>query len=151
MQEESVPVLHERNFKVKYDEINEKLWKSTAEVEDDLHHIKTWLEISVPDLIVKDAGIEFVKMPFEECNLIKEKAKKLIGTPVQKLGFKIYCLFLGDKGCANVYLLFSLSGPAFDNIYQLNLVSQNKMTQEQYNVLMKNDCIAHKEVYKKGR
>ena len=64
MQEESVPVLHERNFKVKYDEINEKLWKSTAEVEDDLHHIKTWLEISVPDLIVKDAGIEFVKMPF---------------------------------------------------------------------------------------
>ena len=141
-------LLEERNFKVNYIRISDELWKATAELNDEIHHIRTWLDISVPELIVKDAGIEFINMPFVECKLVCEKAKKIIGTNVQKLGFKIYRLFLGKNGCPNVYLLFGLSGPGFNSIYHLNLINEGKISQHEYNVMMKKTCIAHKEITK---
>jgi hypothetical protein len=141
-------LLQERNFKVNYEQVSDSLWRTTAELTDEIHHIRTWLDISTPDLIVQDAGIEFIKMPFEECNLICEKAKKLVGTKAQKLGFKIFRLFLGSSGCPNVYLLFGISGPAFYSIYNLNLVNDCKMSQNDYNILMKKTCVAHKRIVK---
>lgn len=142
-------VMQERNFKINYNQVNNDLWRASAEVIDDLHQIKTWLDISVPELKIKDAGIEFKNMPFDECKLICDKAKKLIGTKLKELGFKNFRLFLGKDGCPNVYLQFGLSGPGFNSIYHLNLVNQNKMSQDEYNILMKNDCIAHREIIKK--
>ncbi len=142
-------ILQERNFKMNYDKINDNLWKVSSELKDELHQIKAWLDISVPEFRVKDAGIEFVNMPFEECKLICGKAKKLIGVRVKELGFKIFRLFLGVNGCSNVYLLLGLSGPAFYSIYHLNLVNEEKMSQNEYNVLMRKDCVAHKKIIKK--
>ncbi len=146
MDELKKKILDERNFKVNYFKISGNLWRAEAEVKDDLHQIKTWLEISILDFKIKDAGIEFIKMPFEECKLICEKAKKLIGTKVKDLGFKIFRTFLGINGCSNVYLLFGLSGPGFYNIYQLNMVNEGIISQNDYNLMMKKDCVAHKEI-----
>lgn len=149
MTEISSPVLGERNFQVSYQELTDTLWKAIAELRDDLHHIKIWLEIKTPELIIQDAGVEFVKAPFQECSMVSAATKKLIGVKVKDLGFKLYRVFLGAKGCPNLYLLFSLAGPAFDSIYNLNLVAMNKQTEQEYNQLMKNDCVAHKAIFKK--
>jgi hypothetical protein len=148
MTENYTPVLGERNFQVSYQQINHNLWRATAELTDDLHQINTWLDIKVPELVIQDAGVEFTKSPFAECNMVSAATKKLIGVKVQNLGFKLYRLFLGAKGCPNLYLLFSLSGPAFDSIYNLNLVARKEKTEQEYNLLMKKDCVAHRAIYK---
>ena len=141
---ENSVILNERNFKVSYDRISENLWRASAELFDDIHQIKTWMEIQTPEFIVKNAGINFLKMPLDECEAVNLLAKKLIGVKVKDLGFKVFRTFLGSDGCANVYLLFGLSGPAFINVYYLNLVSEGKMTQTEYNKITKKDCLAHK-------
>jgi hypothetical protein len=149
--EQQAIVLGERVFKVSYVQINDSLWRAVAEVKDDLHDIRTTLDFSIPDLKVVDADIVFDKAPFQECNLVRERVKKLRGTPVQKLGFKNYRLFLGRSGCPNAYLLFGLSGPAFNDVYQLNMVKRGKTTQDTYNLMAKNECAAHGAILRTGK
>jgi Protein of unknown function (DUF2889) len=136
-------ILSERNFKVNYIKSSETEWLATAELMDDLHQIYTWLKIETPSFIVKDAGIEFKKKPLEECSAICVAAKKLIGTNVSKLGFKLFRTFLGHNGCSQCYLLFGLAGPGFMNIYYLNQANSGKMSQDEYNFVMRKDCLAH--------
>jgi hypothetical protein len=135
--------LGDRSFEVHYDRIGEDLWRASAELIDEIHHIKTSLDIGVPDLKVRDARIELIGTPLRSCAGICGREKRLIGTKTEDLGFKVFRLFLGRGGCANVYLLFGLSGPGFLNVYYLNKVKEGTMTQEAYDTMMKNDCIAH--------
>lgn len=138
--------LGKRMFSVEYREISDGLWRTTAEVKDDLHEIRTTLDFSVPNLRVVNADIQFVRCPFKECEMARQKARELIGTPVQKLGFKNYRVFLGKKGCPNAYLLFGLSGPAFNDVYYLNEVNKGTLTKKAYDSMMKNECVAHRAI-----
>jgi hypothetical protein len=111
------------DFKVHYREVAAGVWRTTAEIRDDLHEIISVRDISVPERRVVAAELEFWKCPFEECKMATARAQELIGTPVKELGFKNYRTFLGRKGCPNAYLLFGLSGPALKDVYDLNLVA----------------------------
>lgn len=51
--------LVQRNFSVSYYQISGSLWLAHAELQDEQHNIITKLEISVPDLKVSDASIEY--------------------------------------------------------------------------------------------
>jgi hypothetical protein len=149
MYEKKDILLQERNFKVNYEQIGETLWRASSELSDEMHHIKTRLDIRVPAMLVEDAAVEFVRMPLGECGSVCRKAEKLIGTKVKDLGFKLFRTFLGSNGCSQLYLLFGLSGPGFSNIYELNRVKQGETSRDEYNTQMKKDCLAHKELSRK--
>jgi Protein of unknown function (DUF2889) len=137
-------ILGTRQFQVNYSRLSETLWKAESELIDELHHIKTCLEISTDDEVVKKAEITFLRKPLVQCSQVELLAQKLVGTKVKDLGFKLFRTFLGKKGCSQAYLLFGLAGPGFTNVYDLNRVQDKLCLVEEYNLRMKNDCLAHK-------
>jgi hypothetical protein len=146
--------LIQRNFSVSYYQVSDTLWLAHAELQDDQHHIITKLEISVPELKIKDASIELKRKPMEHCLEICNKTKELIGVSViHDLSKKLNELFFGAEGCPNVRNLFGVSGPGFIYIYYPKLIQEGKITQMDWWKLvgseLKDECIAHKRMHEK--
>jgi len=144
----------ERKFCVSYIQVSDDLWIAQAELQDEQHNIITRLEISIPELIVKDASIEFKRKPMESCEEICNKGKELIGVSViHELSQKLDELFVGSDGCPNLRSLFGISGPGFIYAYYPQMMKEGKIKQEEWWKLvatdLKNDCIAHKRMNEK--
>jgi len=96
-------ILIQRNFSVSYYQLSDTLWLAHAELQDEQHNIIAKLEISVPELKIKDASIEFKRKPLEQCLEVCNKTKELIGVSViHDLSRKLNEQFSGSDGCPNV-------------------------------------------------
>ncbi|MFL0197983.1 DUF2889 domain-containing protein [Clostridium sp. WILCCON 0269] len=148
---------YSRNFTVNYFEKDENLWSLTSYLKDNTHEIKVQLDILVPDMIIKNANVDFLKYPMEDCSVIKAKIEEVIGLCLyDDFSDKIRQLFLGGSGCSNVMHLLGISAPAMIYFYYTEQIKRGNMNHRQWwnFVITKlpDACIAHKmllEKYKK--
>ncbi|GAK58566.1 hypothetical protein U27_05540 [Candidatus Vecturithrix granuli] len=143
-----------RNFAVTYNKVADDLWSAYAELNDEQHNIMTRLDISIPNLTIRDASIIFNKKPMEQCQEISEKAKCLIGVSIiHDLTTTLNELFVGADGCPNIRSLFGISGPGFIYVYYPQLIKEGKYTHQEWWKMaateLKDECIAHKRLSEK--
>jgi hypothetical protein len=146
--------IYKRKFESEYFEINETLWSITSVLQDSIHDIRTTLEISVPDLVVQQASIEFVRYPLQECLLVPAKIQALTGANLfDDFMERANQLFGGADGCPNVINLLRTSGPAFIYFYFPDLIKKGKLKNEDWWSIiaakLSNQCIAHQMIHQK--
>lgn len=139
---------YSRNFEVKYYEMEEHIWKSISHLNDNQHDILVTVDVSVPDMIILNANVDFLNAPMKQCILIKEKMKELIGVNIfTEFNSKANELFFGEMGCPNIRLLLGISVPAIIYSYFPHQIKIGKMTEKQWWDMCKdrlaNACISH--------
>jgi len=140
--------LYQKKFNVDYFEINDSTWKIASHVTDEEHDIDVEVDVSVPDMIIKDVKIKFNNYPLEYCLEIEKKASILIGVSIRdNYRETAYKTFIGPQGCPSIISLLNISVPGFIYIYYLHLVKVGKMKEDDMtNYFMTNfpdDCLAH--------
>ncbi len=70
----------------------------------------------------------------------------LIGTEIKNLSSKVSHFFSESEGCSNLHLMFVISVSGFLNVYYHSMIDEGKMTIDEYNIMMKRNCIAHKSL-----
>lgn len=140
--------LYSRNYEVNYYEVEENIWKAVSHLKDHQHDILVTVTISVPDMIILDADVDFIKSPMKQCILIKDNMKELIGINIfTEFETKANELFFGEMGCPNVRMLLGISVPAIIYSYFPHQIKTNNMTENEWWNLCKDKlpkaCICH--------
>lgn len=140
--------LYSRSFEVNYYEVKEEVWRITSQLKDSQHDILVSLDVSVPNMIILDAKVDFIRYPMKNCVLIMDKMKELIGINIfTDFISKSNELFSGDMGCGNVRMLLGASVPAIIYNYFPHQMRIGKMTDKEWWTLCKdklaNSCICH--------
>ncbi len=143
--------LYSRNFTVDYFEKDSNLWNLTSYLKDNTHEIKVELDISVPDMFIKNGNVDFIKYPMDGCLIIKEKIKEVIGLCLyDDFSYRIRQLFLGGSGCSNIMHLLGVSAPAIIYFYYTEQIKRGNMTHEQWwkfvSTKLPHACIAHTKI-----
>ena len=90
-----------------------------------LHHMIVALEVTMPDMIIKDAGVEFEVFPHGGCPAITAHYKSLIGLSIAR-GFthKVRELFGGPRGCTHTTALLQAMAPvAIQSVWSMRSVN----------------------------
>ncbi len=90
----------------------------------DIHRIVVELEVSVPDLTITRASLDFESFPTTSCPSIAEAYQQLVGLSIAR-GFthKIRELFGGPRGCTHVVALLQALAPAIvQSTWSLTLI-----------------------------
>ena len=140
--------IHSRQFDVQYYELDEHLWRLTSRLNDDDHDIRAGLDISVPDMIVRDASVEFARYPLEECLCAAGQIKELIGANLfEDYSQRVRQLFMGPRGCPNVMTILTTSAPAVIYLYYPDQIKKGYLRPEEWWALcgtrLRDACIAH--------
>lgn len=140
--------LYSRRFDVDFYEKDEKTWSVVSRLVDDAHDIKTEVEVSVPDLVIRDAKIEFTRYPMDVCPRIEAKVKKIIGLELMKnYNRNSLFIFLGSKGCGNVMSILGTGLQAFVYTYFPHLVRVGKMSSAEWEdfcvTKLRKACLGH--------
>lgn len=140
--------LYSRNYEVNYYEVDENIWKAVSHLKDHQHDILVTVTISVPDMIILDADVDFILAPMKQCTLIKDKMKELKGINIfTEFESKANKLFFGDMGCPNVRMLLGISVPAIIYSYFPHQIKTNNMTENEWWNICKEKlpkaCICH--------
>lgn len=141
--------LYQRSFQVNYFEKDEKTWIIESHLTDTEHDIMVTLDVSVPEMVIEDAQIKFIRHPLEECLMIEEKTAQLKGVNILKdYRSKILPLFMGPEGCPNIMTLLGVSTPGFPYFYYPHQVRIGQMEPEEWWSMVRtqfaDDCLAHK-------
>ena len=140
--------LYSRNYEVNYYELEENIWKAVSHLKDHQHDILVTVNISVPDMIILDADVDFINAPMKQCILIKDKIKELIGINIfTEFEIRANELFFGYMGCPNVRMLLGISAPAIIYSYFPHQIKTKNMTENEWWNLCKEKlpkaCICH--------
>jgi hypothetical protein len=143
--------IHSRKFEVDYFEQDEHLWRITSRLNDDIHDIRATLDVSVPDMIIRAATLEFVRYPLEGCLLIPPKIHELIGANLMEdCSLRIRQLFLGVNGCPNVMSILGISAPGLIYFYFPDQIRKGNMKYEEWwqlcSTKLVDACIAHQQL-----
>jgi len=90
-----------------------------------VHHMIVALEVTVPEMLITDAVVEFEVTPHLGCHTITDHYKKLIGLSIAR-GFthKVRELFGGPRGCTHTTALLQAMAPvAIQSIWSLRAMS----------------------------
>lgn len=148
--------IHSRQFEVDFYELNESLWQITSRLNDDIHDIRAVLDISVPDMQVQAASVEFVRYPLQECLCIPAKIQGLVGANLfSDYSQRARQLFLGPGGCPNVMNLLTTSAPALIYFYFPDQIAKGKLQPEAWwqmcATTLVDTCLAHQMMAPKNR
>ena len=140
--------LYSRNYEVNYYEMEENIWRAVSHLKDYQHDIVVTVDISVPEMIILAADVDFLNAPMKQCSLINEKMKELIGINIfTEFDSKANELFFGDMGCPNVRMLLGISVPAIIYSYFPHQIKTKNMTENEWWNLCKEKlpkaCICH--------
>ena len=147
-------LVHSRKFEVEYYEQDEHRWQVISRLNDDVHDIRAVLEISVPDMTVQAASVEFVRYPLEECPAVAAKMQALVGANLfEDFSDRMRQLFRGAEGCPNVMNLLSTSTPGLIYCYYPDQMKKGTLKPQEWQQLvatrLANDCLAHKLMLQK--
>lgn len=139
----------QRSFIVNYLEKDDKTWIIESHLSDTEHDIMLTLEVQVPEMIIQDAVIKFLRHPLNECLFIEQKAQSLRGVNIQTdYRSKILPLFMGPEGCPNIMTLLGVSTPGISYVYFPYQVKIGRMKPDEWWSMVSNqfanDCLAHK-------
>ena len=126
-QDSSLEEIHQRRYEVKAYRKDDRTIILRGAVRDEkpaglyipndpeplpMHHMVVALEISMPDMVIQDAGIEFEVYPHGGCPSITTHYKSLIGLSIAR-GFthKVRELFGGPRGCTHTTALLQAMAP----------------------------------------
>ncbi len=90
----------------------------------DIHKMVLELEVSVPDLTITRASLDFEAYPTTTCPSIAESHQQLVGLSIAR-GFthRVRELFGGPRGCTHVLALIQAMAPAIvQSTWSLNLI-----------------------------
>lgn len=137
-----------RNFQVDFFERGEGLWHVTSHLRDHVHDILVTLDISAPEMVIRDADVKFIRYPLEGCLKMIDQMKKIVGTNLfTDFREKLTTHFAGSVGCYNVMNLISIAAPALIFFYFPNIISQGKMKPEEWwgmvHTKLAGNCVAH--------
>lgn len=134
---------YSRRFQVDYFEIDKNLYRVTSHLQDHLHDIIATVDVSVPDMLIKDAKVEFLRYPLERCKEICGQMKKIVGQNLYS-DFKDTLLkeFYGSKGCPNVASLLIISVTALPPFYIEEGIKLGKLEQKEWEKIGGN-CLVH--------
>jgi len=140
--------LYSRNYEVNYYEMEENIWRAVSHLKDYQHDIVVTVDISVPEMIILAADVDFLNAPMKQCSLINEKMKELIGINIfTEFDSKANELFFGDMVCPNVRMLLGISVPAIIYSYFPHQIKTKNMTENEWWNLCKEKlpkaCICH--------
>lgn len=140
--------LYSRNYEVNYYEIEENIWKAVSHLKDHQHDIMVTVNISVPDMIILDADVDFFNAPMKQCNIIKGKMKELIGINIfSQFNSKANELFFGEMGCPNIRMLLGISVPAIIYSYFHHQIKIGKIAPQDWwkisSEKLSKACISH--------
>lgn len=140
--------LYSRNYEVNYYEVEEHIWSAVSHLKDHQHDIVVTADISVPNMIILAADVDFLNAPMKQCSLINEKMKELIGINIfTEFESKANELFFGEMGCPNLRMLLGISVPAIIYSYFPHQIKIGKMTEHQWWDICKdklsNACLFH--------
>jgi len=141
--------IYSRKFEVDYYAQSEHCWRVVSHLQDDVHDICASLEISVPEMEVLSASVEFGRYPLEDCPVVAAKMQGLIGANLfEDFSERMRQLFRGAEGCPNVLNLLSTSIPGLIYFYFPDQMKKGKMRPAEWQQLvttrLANDCLAHK-------
>jgi hypothetical protein len=148
-------LINHRTFNVDYYEKDDETWKVVSHLSDEVHDITVEVDISVPDMVIKDAAIKFDRYPLEPCPLIESKSAKLTGVNVTKdYRQKVVALFMGPEGCPNVMNLLGVSVAGIAYFYFPHQLKTGNMKLEEWMEMIQttlaDDCLAHTVLNKKS-
>lgn len=134
---------YSRRFEVDYFEIDKNLYRVISHLKDHIHDIIAIIDVSVPDMVIKDAKVEFIRYPLERCNEICEQMKKIVGKNLYS-DFKDTILkeFYGSKGCPNVGSLLIISATALPPFFINEGIKLGKLEQKEWEKLS-GYCLVH--------
>ena len=140
--------MYSRRFDVDFYEKDEKTWSVVSRLVDDAHDIRTEVEVSVPDLVIRDARVEFTRYPMDVCPRIETKVRKIIGLELLKnYNRASLFIFLGPKGCGNVLSILGTGLQAFVYTYFPHLVRVGSMTVAEWEgfcvTKLRKACLGH--------
>jgi len=137
-----------RSFQVDYYEKNKDLWHVTSHLKDHVHDILVTLDISSPEMVIRDANVKFIRYPLEGCLKMVDRMKEIVGANLfTNFREKLTSNFAGAAGCYNVMNLISVAAPALVFFYFPNLICQGKMKPEEWwgmvHTKFAGNCVAH--------
>jgi hypothetical protein len=141
-------LINQRKFSVDYYEKDSETWRILSHLADEQHDITVELDISIPDMMIKNASIKFNRYPLEQCPLIEQKSAQLVGLNAMKdYRKKVFELFMGPESCPNVMNLLGVSVPGIAYIYYPHQLKTGQMNREEWVRMLRtdfaNDCLAH--------
>ncbi len=124
---EGLPILHEREYRVRAYRISEDRILIQGAVRDQkppglylqadpdpltIHHMQVSIEVAFPQLQILDATVHFEMHPREECPTITAHYRELVGLSIAR-GFthKVRELFGGPRGCTHTTALLQAMAP----------------------------------------
>ena len=121
--------LYSRRFDVDFYEKDEGAWLVASRLVDDAHDIRTEVEVSVPELTIKAAKVQFDRYPIDVCPRIQANVDRLVGLNlVKNYNRRSLFILLGPKGCGNVLSILGTGLQAFVYTYYPHLVKTGKMS-----------------------
>lgn len=134
---------YSRRFEVDYFEIDQNLYRVVSHLKDHIHDIVATLDVSVPEMTIKEAKVELFRYPLERCNDICEQMKKIVGRNLYSDSRDtILKEFCGPKGCPNVGGLLLISTIALAPSFINESIKLGKAEQKEWEKLC-GDCLAH--------
>lgn len=146
--------LYHRSFNVDYYEKDAQTWEIVSQLTDEHHDIIVSLDVQVPEMIIRDAVIQFNRCPLTECHAVEQKASELIGLNILRdYRQRIMPLVLGPQGCPNLMHLLGISVPGIEYFYAPHQIKTGKKNVDSWMNELKehhaNDCLAHSICFEK--
>ena len=140
--------LYSRRFDVDFYEKDESSWIVVSRLVDEAHDVTTEVEVSVPDLDIKAAKVEFARAPIDVCPRIQENVQRLVGLNLlTNYNRRSLFILLGPKGCGNVMSLLGTGLQAFVYTYYPHLVKTGKMSLAEWEKFcltkLRRACLGH--------
>lgn len=140
--------LYERNFHVDYFEKESGIWGVVSHLVDEHHDITLELEVSVPQMTIRDARISFTRYPLKQCLSIENKAQQMVGCNIMTdYRSKILPLFIGPEGCPNIMVMLGSSTPGLPYFYYPHQLKIGQMSEHEWGEKVRtdfaHDCLAH--------
>jgi len=121
--------LYSRRFDVDFYEKDERTWVVASRLVDDAHDIATEVDVAVPELVIRDARVQFTRYPIDVCPMIEKNVKRIVGLNLLKnYNRRSLFIFLGSRGCGNVMQILGTGLQALVYTYYPHLVKTGAMT-----------------------
>ncbi len=135
-----------RTLTVDYYRMTDSRWHVKSQVVDNFHNIAVHFDVSLPDLVVGDCSVDFLRQPYMGCNRIESALEGMDGSSIRRdFKSRAFELMIGPKGCGNIYCLLTCAGSAFRWLCLWGGTIQRLLSAEQkraYLEELRGECLA---------
>ncbi|MBI4321864.1 MAG: DUF2889 domain-containing protein [Chloroflexi bacterium] len=122
-----------KKFKIDFLKVSPNLWRLKPRVEDPIYRVVATIDVSVPDLVIRDTSVRFLNYPRRECEKAAPKIEELIGVDIRgRFPEVMNRACLGPQGCDTLFNLVNLSCRGLMYAYMAQQVGLGGISTQQY-------------------